>query len=239
MNRNPEPSRILASGDGWPRNFLSRLKRKGRIALGVVVALIVANYAPLLNTHAEQDNCVFGPVSNAQYRAYLARAKTRLTFSFYADQRALAFKLNDLFTELAATEPSIYSRLAIMHAMLRAIGAEYRNTNGNDVSEGPSDPYAKALTRSWTVSFNYVLDVNRLWIFLPWPRESWILGLLAGPLYSESRGPPYPEKRGEVAFIAHGPNLIDNPIDRLLKPDGLCPRVPSPDLADNFSLKSD
>jgi hypothetical protein len=215
------------------------MTRKILICLCVVVAVIVANYLPLLNTHSEQDSCAFGPVSNEQYREYLARAKARLTFSFYSDRRDLAFKLSDLFEDLSGTETAIYSRLAIMHAMLRALGAEYRNTNGNDVSDGPSDPYVKAVTNSSTVSFNYVLDVNRLWMFWPWPREAWILGILAGPLYREPLGPPYPKKRGGLAFIAHGPNLIDNPIDSLLKPNGFCPRVPNPDLADSFSLKPD
>jgi hypothetical protein len=205
----------------------------------VVVALIVANYVPLLNTHVDQDNCVFGPVSNEQYRGYLSRASSRLTFSFYSDARPLALKLYELFEELSRNEMAVYPRLAIMHAVLRAIGAEYRNTNGNDISEGPSDPYVKALSQSATVSFNYVLDVNRLRIFWPWPREAWIIGNLASPQYQEQARRLYAKKRGDIAFIVNGPSLKDSPFGHDLKPEGSCPLIPGLDLADRFSLKAE
>ena len=51
------------------------MTRRTWIGIYIILAAIVANYVPLLNTHAEQDACAFGPVSNADYRAYLARAK--------------------------------------------------------------------------------------------------------------------------------------------------------------------
>jgi hypothetical protein len=126
-----------------------------------------------------------------------------------------------------------------MHATLRAIGAEYRNTNGNDVDEGRSDPYIKAATSRTTISFNYLLDVNRLRIFLPWPRDAWIVGSMAGPRYKEPPGPLYPKKRGGLAFIVNGPSLIDNPLGIVVRSDAACPPVPSADLADSFSFKLD
>jgi hypothetical protein len=237
MNRNPELSQILASGDGLPRNLLSKVKRKVRIALGVVVALVVANYAPLLNTHVDQDNCVFGPVSNEQYRRYLARADARLTFSFYSDRRSLSLKLNDLFDDLSGTEASIYSRLAIMHATLRAFGAEYRNTNRNDISAGAKDPYVRAITSSPVVSFNYALDVNRMWMFSPWPRYAWIIGSLAGPPDKQRPVISSPKKAGSFRFIVWGPSLLERPIDEPFRAEGVCPPVPSVDLADQFSFQ--
>jgi len=223
---------ILISGK------LVMVRRKLAIFGAIATAFVVANYALLLNTHAEQDNCTFGPVSNEQYRAHLGRAKTHLTYAFYSDDRALALKLDQLFENLSRGESDIYSRIAIMHATLRAIGAEYRNTNGNHVDQGRSDPYVKTTTNSTTVSFNYVLDVNRLWIFLPWPREAWIIGSLAGPRYKEPPGPSYPKKRGGIAFIVNGPNLKDTPFGPDIRSDAPCPPLPSADLADSFSFAS-
>ncbi|CAN7517680.1 hypothetical protein LJR220_004680 [Bradyrhizobium sp. LjRoot220] len=154
------------------------MTHKLRNCLIVIVAVVIANYAPLLNRHAEQDNCNFGPVSNAEYRAYLARAKALLPFptpSLLLADEAFALKLDDLFDSLSRGETNAYSRLAIMHATLRAVGAEYRNTNGTHIDRGASDPYVKAAssdpTISPAISFNYALDVNRLWMFMPWPRE--------------------------------------------------------------------
>jgi len=216
--------------------------RKILIGSCVVGAAIAANYAPLFNTHTEQDDCVFGPVSNEQYRQYLSTAKARLNTaapSFYSDKRPLALKLDDLFENLSGSETNAYSRLAIMHATLRAIGAEYRNTNGNDVDGGQSDPYIKAATTSTTISFNYLLDVNRIRTFLPWPRDAWIVGSLAGPRYKVPPGPLYPKKAGGLAFIVNGPSLIDNPLGIVVRRDTSCPLVPSADLADSYSLKLD
>jgi hypothetical protein len=167
------------------------MNRKLTVGLIVIVAAVIANYAPLLNRHAEQDNCTFGPVSNADYRAHLARAKALLpipTPSLLLDDNAFALKLDDLFDSLSRGETNVYSRLAIMHATLRAVGAEYRNTNGNDITGGPPDPYVKAMRSSPSVSFNYALDVNRLWMFMPWPRDAWIIGSLAGPATGNVRG---------------------------------------------------
>jgi hypothetical protein len=122
--------------------------------LVVIVAAVMANYAPLAYRHTEQDNCTFGPVSNADYRAYLTRAKALLPFpipSLLLDDKAFALKLDDLFDNLSHGETNVYSRLAIMHATLRAVGAEYRNTNGNDLDRGTSDPYVKAASTNLVV----------------------------------------------------------------------------------------
>ncbi|MET4391416.1 hypothetical protein ABIB73_007206 [Bradyrhizobium sp. F1.4.3] len=216
------------------------MNRKQRIGLIVVVAAVVANYAPLLDGHAEQDNCTFGPVSNADYRAYLARAKSLLPFptpSLMLGDKPFALRLDDLFDDLSGGETNIYSRLAIMHATLRAVGAEYRNTNGNDVDRGKSDAYVKATSQSSTVSFNYALDINRLWMFMPWPRNAWIIGSLAGPRYGRRVGPLYPKSTGDIRFIVWGPNILERSLDDAIRPEGHCPPVPAPELADGFSLR--
>ena len=151
--------------------------------LGLLLTAVIANYIPLLNIHAEQDDCVFGPVSNADYRAYLARAREQSLIAtpalYYMDDRAVALKLNDLFETLSRNKSDVYSRIAIMHATLRSVGAEYRNTNGNEIDEGRSDPFL--VSRAVPISFQYLLDVNRVWVFAPWPRDAWVIGSLAGP----------------------------------------------------------
>jgi hypothetical protein len=218
------------------------MNRKLTVGLIVIVAAVIANYAPLLNRHAEQDNCTFGPVSNADYRAHLARAKALLpipTPSLLLDDNAFALKLDDLFDSLSRGETNVYSRLAIMHATLRAVGAEYRNTNGNDITGGPPDPYVKAMRSSPSVSFNYALDVNRLWMFMPWPRDAWIIGSLASPAYRERPGPLYPKGTGGIRFIVWGPNIMENPIIGPFRSEGSCPPVPASDLAERFSLRLD
>lgn len=242
MSRSPDLSRILASGDGLRRNFTGRITGKARIALGVVVALIAANYAPLLNTHTEQDDCSFGPVSNVDYRGYLARAKAQSRVAtpsiFYIDDRAVAMKLNDLFENLSRGKTDIYSRIAIMHATLRSVGAEYRNTNGNNVDEGRSEPFVNAVSGVSPISFQYLLDVNRLPVFSPWPRDAWVIGSLAGPRYKRPSGSLYPGKTGGITFIFHGPTL-ERPLGFELRRDNSCPPLPDLDVADAFSLKLD
>jgi hypothetical protein len=213
------------------------MNRKLRTGLIVIGAAVIANYAPLLNRHAEQDNCTFGPVSNADYRAYLARAKALLpppTPSLLLD-RTLALRLDDLFDSLSGGETNVYSRLAIMHATLRAVGAEYRNTNGNDITRGTSDPYIRAASTSPTVSFNYALDVNRLWMFMPWPRDAWIIGSLAGPRYGSPPGPLYPKSTGGIRFIVWGPNIFERSFASAIRSEGQCPPIPTSDLAESFS----
>jgi hypothetical protein len=209
----------------------------------IVAAVAVSNYVPLLNQHAEQDSCVFGPVSNAEYRTHLARAKSELplpTPSLFLNDHAFALRLRGLFEKLSHDETSVYSRVAIMHATLRAIGAEYRNTNGNRSSAyAVEDPYALATTASPTVAFNYALDVNRLWMFMPWPRDAWIIGALAGPRYGRPPGPLYPKGVGGVGFIVWGPlsSLKGSKGSEELI-DGLCPPIPTAALAEGFSLKA-
>jgi hypothetical protein len=125
MLANLQPLNVTSSIHS--ANRAREMNRKLRIGLIVIVAAFMANYAPLLNGHAEQDNCIFGPVSNDDYRTYLGRAKALLPFptpSLLLDDKAFALKLDDLFDNLSRGETSVYSRLAIMHATLRAVGAE-------------------------------------------------------------------------------------------------------------------
>ena len=218
------------------------MTRRGLIGLCLIVTAVIANYAPLLNTHSEQDACVFGPVSNADYRAYLARAKEQSAIAMPAlyqmDDSAVGLKLNNLFETLSRDKSDVYSRIAIMHATLRSVGAEYRNTNGNEIDQGRSDPFL--VSRTVPISFQYLLDVNRVWVFAPWPwpRDAWVIGSLAGPRYQRPSGPLYPEKTGGISFIFHGPTL-ERPLGFDIRRDDTCPPIPGLAVADDFAFKRD
>jgi hypothetical protein len=210
------------------------------IGLSVVLAAIIANFAaPLFDLHSEQDNCAFGPVSNAEYRKYLASARAQLTLtpSLHLDDEAFSAKLGSLFDQLSRSEASIYARLAIMHATLRAAGAEYRNTNGNYPDRGQSDPFVLATTGASGVAFSYLLDINRLWIFSPWPREAWVTGFLAGPRYGRQSGPMFPKNIGGISFVVNGPDLEMWPLGYRESRIGSCPPIPTADVAHSFSVK--
>ncbi|WP_445489492.1 hypothetical protein [Rhodopseudomonas sp. RCAM05734] len=206
------------------------------ISLGLLG--IAANYITLLNFHSEQDTCSFGPVSNAEYRDYLAKARSLsgiVTSSLSADDTSTSANFTKLFEALSSGKSDVYSRLAIMHAALRSLGAEYRNTNGTYPDQGKSDPFVAAMNGLEIVAFNYVLDVFRIGAVLPWPRDAWVIGGLAGPRYYRSVGPAYPKMRGELAIIFHGPTL-ERPYRTDIEPKGICPPIPSGEIAENFSL---
>jgi hypothetical protein len=63
---------------------------------------------------------------------------------------------HELFEELIDQQLSIYERAAA-HALLRALRAQYRNTN----EMRDADPYAAVAKTGGFVRFSYMLDVNR------------------------------------------------------------------------------
>lgn len=214
--------------------------RRSLICLSVFAVALIANYGPLLNTHPEQDSCTFGPVSNSEYREYRTRAAALVPVfapSLYRSGDSFALQLDEVFQNLSKNERSIYKRLAIVHAVMRAAGAEYRNTNEYGPDGGRSDPFVRATTDTTTVSFNYVLDLNRLWVFFPWPRDAWIIGVLAGPRYVRPPGPLNPSGVGEASFIVHPPDLKTWPAGFEVRRDEPCPPVPNADIADSFLPK--
>lgn len=200
-------------------------------AVVLVLALVAAaNYAPLLNIHSEQDNCSFGPVSNEQYRAFLSEAKNRQRTRWPRlsnDSQEITRQLNFRLSDMIGNEPSLYRRLAIAHATLRAVGAQYLNTNE---TRGDS-PYDTALRRPEPVTFNYQVDINRLVWFQLYPRHVWILAVLAHPLATR---PEILKKDGALHFAAHVLFFPDLPADadRILAPiGGNCPPIPNADAA--------
>jgi hypothetical protein len=155
----------------WLRRSLNSITvataRQLRTVLSAVVLVsglvAAANYAPLLNMHSEQDNCTFGAVSNGQYRAYLSEVQSRQRTkwpAFSRDGQEIDRQLNFRLSDMLRGEATLYERVAIMHAILRAIGAEYPNTNGRE----EADPFEAASRRRQDVEFNYRVDINR-WAF--------------------------------------------------------------------------
>ncbi|UZE48466.1 hypothetical protein ONR75_27310 [Rhodopseudomonas sp. P2A-2r] len=206
------------------------------ISLGLLG--IAANYITLLNFHSEQDTCSFGPVSNAEYRDYLAKARSLsgiVTSSLSADDTSTSANFTKLFETLSSGKSDVYSRLAIMHAVLRSLGAEYRNTNGTNLDQGKSDPFVAAMNKTNVVLFHYVLDVFRIGAVVIWPREAWVIATLAGPRYKRPFAPTYPKAPGELTIIFHGPTL-ERPYRTDIEPKGSCPPIPGGEIAENFSL---
>ena len=101
------------------------------LVLAILLAPLIAYLAPLARTHADQDTCSFGPVSNREYLELLQRAKQ----VYAASPRGYAWSnketeqlLKTLHEKIVAPKHLIYERIAGVHALLRALGAEYRGT---------------------------------------------------------------------------------------------------------------
>jgi hypothetical protein len=111
-----------------------RMFRRSLAVVAILAAIIIgANYAPMLYSYSDQNNCAFGPVSNARYRAYLEEAKNRQWTrwsAFSRDDQQIGRELRSRLADMLAEGGTVYERIAVMHAILRAIGAEYLNTNG-------------------------------------------------------------------------------------------------------------
>lgn len=192
----------------------------GAIATAAAI-VIVANYAPLLSRHADQDECTFGPLSNAQYRAFLIKARNQRPQwpAWSNDGRDIGKQLNLQVAELVPPDATLYERVAFIHAILRAIGAEYLNTNGRR----ESDPFDSAHRRGQDVELNYRVDINRLVFFQPYPRQLWIVAGL--------RDREIPRRDNALQSDRIGAALVsvfDYPPDEFLAPSlESCPPVPS------------
>jgi len=196
--------------------------------------IIVANYLPLLSMHPDQDNCVFGPVSNEQYRAYLLEAQNRRQTRWPAlsrNDQEIGRQLSSRLSDMLGEETTLYARVAITHAILRAIGAEYLNTNGRK----ESDPYDGASSRRRSVEFHYQVDINRLVFFHPYPRRLWIVAVISDP---DLIRPEIAQKYGDLRISAALVSLFDHPPDEFLASSGQsCPPSPTPAAAARYQAK--
>ena len=217
------------------RRTLLRPVLRTAVAVGLlVVVATVLNYAPLLSMHSEQDECSFGPVSNERYRSYLLEAKNRqLTrwSAFSRDDQQIGRELRSRLSDMAGAGATVYERIAIMHAILRAIGAEYLNTNGRT----ESDPFESARTRRQDVQNNYRVDINRLVFFQPYPRMVWIVATIPDP---DLPRPEITKLYGDLSISAAMVSVFDHPPQETLTASGQsCPPSPLPYMADRYQEK--
>jgi hypothetical protein len=226
---------VLESGDSI-RPKLKR-RRTALIALGTVAAVVGIYLFPLLNTHPSQDACTFGTVSNGQYRQLLAEAKRRQATTWPAlvwDNKKTMALLNQRVDDLSRGATSAYERLAAMHAVVRALGGDYRSTQHDN-----EDPYGPK-NRSGIVSYSYNVDVNGLGFFSPIRRQLWLIGtLVIDP--DQARRIVQDRNRfqaGNIDFIAWFPTLFDSYVIVPKSKFGeSCPRLPSPALVEQMSAK--
>jgi hypothetical protein len=199
---------------------------RGKKILGFFAAAALALHTVLLlDMHPEQDQCAFGPVSNARYRELLAEAEKyqwqNWPWVIWSDD-TLQRLLTTQFAAMTCEASTTYEKIATMHAILRGIGADFLYT------EPSNDPFAQVAERGSWIFFGYQLNVDRLALFYPGGRKAWLIGTLAGPKRSSSltdfdRKHP----QGDLHFIAHYPNPIDPIPDVLHRGPRSCPGVPN------------
>jgi hypothetical protein len=171
--------------------------------------------------HPEQDNCTFGPVSNAEYCAMLLKARSLQRWKWLGPNAA--DELLKQFLEVSKGSSSPYVKIAAIHAVLRALGAEFRN-NGLF----SQDIFNRVSTKGGAIPNNYALPVPRIGVFSVWPGNAWFIGALKGPR-SSTDGPASP-RQGQVYFVVHLPNPIDPIPNTLWWGEISCPPVPPQDL---------
>lgn len=172
--------------------------------------------------HPEQDECTFGPVTNADYRAILAKARSLQRWTWIGDSRKVTKEqeaLSKQFSEVSENSSSPYVKIAAMHAVLRALGADYRNAN-----ERPGET-VNVFRERGSISYNYALRVPRIGVMALVPGNAWFIGSLNGQprTFLDSDRDP----QGRLRFITHFPNPID-PIPSHVFRRGLTPCPPVP-----------
>ena len=216
---------------------VAKLKQrpKALVALAITVALVGIYFGPLLVTHPVQDACSFGTVSNERYRQLLAEAKQRQATTWPAlvwDNKKSRTLLNQRVDDLSRGTTSVYERLAAMHAVMRALGGDYRSTQHDR-----EDPFENA-NRSGIVGYDYHVDLNGLGFFSPIWRRMWVIGNLVfdsdaarGIVQDRSRALP-----GNIDFIVWFPSFFDSYIIISRSKFGeSCPRLPEAALAERLN----
>jgi hypothetical protein len=213
-----------------------KLRPRVWIFLAAVITPIAVYFWPMLSTHPEQDECTFGPVSNQEYRRLLRDARPyywKALISFSWDRTSNEQLLKQFFQGLTPASASIYQRIASAHAVLRSLGAEYRGTPAGD-AYGRGDPFGEAARKGGVVTIQYILDVNKLGLISPFPRDAGISVTVSGPKKSALHDLD-PLKQGEVRIKMNTPSIMHGP-DPIVTwpPKGACPLVPMTEIADQF-----
>ena len=171
--------------------------------------------------HPEQDACQFGPVTNAEYRAMLSKARSIQRWTWLrTNAEGVLLKQ---FKEVSENSPSPYVKIAAMHAVYRALGADFRNDHAD------AESYARVAKEGGSVSFSYALAVPRIGV-ISLPANAWLIGSLNGPVHREAT----PYGKGYFAFTVYFPNPIDQIPDVLGRGPDSCPPVPARELEASF-----
>ncbi|MGZ5874692.1 MAG: hypothetical protein ACXWKP_21540 [Bradyrhizobium sp.] len=203
----------------------------GRVFGFVVLAALTAHIVTLLDFHSEQDQCVFGPVSNERYRELLWEAERyqwRNWPVFIWRDDTLQRLLDAQFQTMTSDTSTAYEKIAIMHAILRGIGADFLYIQPSN------DPFAQVSERGGWVSFGYQINVNRLALFYPLGRTGWLIGSFAGPKRSSLTDFDRKHPQGNLSFVAHYPNPFDPIPDVLHRGPKSCPSVPNNEVEPSF-----
>ena len=209
------------------------MSRRLRWVFAVAAILIAIHLALMIDMHWEQDRCTFGPVSNERYRELLAEAKHRQATTgprLVREDYQAGVLLNERFDDLSRGITSLYERIAAMHAVVRALGADYR---------GPTtrrqDSYERAAARSSFVGFDYHLDINRLGMFAPFRRRAVVFAnVSAGHKITHNSSARF--EKGAVSYIVLFPKLLEK-FHWIPRSDfgEVCPPVPTPEQVESFS----
>ena len=216
-----------------------RLTRR-HIKYAFLIALVVFA-VPRLTTwfpftfpfhHPEQDECSFGPVTNVEYRAMLAKARSLQRWTWITDSTTFTMEheiLSKQFSKVSGNSSSPYVKIAAMHAIFRALGADFRNAN----DFGGAD---HVFSTHQSVTYHYSLSVPRIGVVAIVPGNAWLVGALNGP---PRTGDWYTAKhypKGRLSLITHFPNLIDPiPSHAFRRGSTSCPPVPSIDLQEFYT----
>lgn len=175
--------------------------RKRRIAgaalLGGVAIVCLAGWAFLSgDPDAAQDDCAFGGVSNARYRAILAEARLlvedeRPAWIFHVTSRNIdegTDLLHRQYQSLSAGLTTIPERIAAMHALARAHGAGFARPDPDTARPWSATP----ATAREEIVFVYGLNTSRIGHWQPLRRWTTISGKFAvrdvGPGFGIGRG---------------------------------------------------
>lgn len=191
---------------------------KVRWTVGVLAALsIILHLTPLVQTHSEQDSCSFGDVSNEEYRLLLARAGLGKWRPLELSDDGVTLQLDRKYRELLPSTPSEATKVATVHAVMRALGAEFRRFE--DLKS--QNPDAKIQRR---LRYEYLLDINRLFYFSPLLRNMLILISIDNPVLAADQQ----ISSGDLRIIAFLPNLKEGSHQVVQNSEPLsCPMIPS------------
>jgi len=175
----------------------------------------------------EQDECTFGSVTNAEYRSMLSKARSLQRWRWLGSKPP--DKLSEQFLVVSENSLSPSVKIAAMHAVLRSMGAEFRN-NGS-FGDGMFD---RVSNEGGTISYTYALAVPRIGV-LALPGNAWFIGHLKGPPHHLDRESGVRYRQGQVYFIAHFPNPVDPIPDVFWRGKVSCPPVPPKELEAFFA----